>query len=112
MKYMVLLVSIFIVKPIFAGCGDKDGRCLIISDGKEREVDCSVTVCANVYSYLSRWELDSGPSVSIDYRDDVETVTIDSKKGYVIPSSILKNELTCVAVTESKNVYCAKDIPM
>jgi hypothetical protein len=111
-KYMVLAVSLFLIGSTFAGCGDEEGECLVVTGDKEMKVKCSVTVCANAYSYFSKWILDNGTSVSVDYKDNVETILIDSAKGYRVPSSIVKKELTCFATIENKNVYCAKDISM
>ena len=110
MKYVVSLLLLLVSQSAFAGCGEQTGTCLVLAEDKETEMSCSVTVCANMHSYLSRWSFESGVSIEVDRKEGINPISIDSEPGFSIPSAILKESLTCYATEGNATIYCAKDM--
>lgn len=109
-----LLLSAGISVPAQAGCGEKTTECIVIKGDSQKTLECEITVCANLHSFLSRWQLADGTTLSTDYTDDSESITINGEPGYALPADILRAELGCYstfATNKSETtLVCGRDL--
>ena len=111
-KPLLFLCALLFAGPGVAGCGESEGRCLVISGDEETERECSVTQCANVHSYWEQWDIGGGESVvSVSATVDQSSTSVDGEPGFAVPQSIVKDGLTCYSTQNLEKVYCATDNP-
>ena len=108
-KPLLFLCALLFAGPGVAGCGESEGRCLVISGDEETERECSITQCANVHSYWEQWDIGGGESVSAT--EDQSSTSVDGEPGFAVPQSIVKDGLTCYSTQSLEKVYCATDNP-
>jgi hypothetical protein len=108
----LLLCAVLLAGPAVAGCGEMQGTCLVISADEQREVGCNVTVCANVYSYWSQWEIGEEGSVNVEHANDKTSIKLDQEPGFAVHPAIVKDGLTCYTSANLEKTYCAKDIAL
>ncbi|EKT4485724.1 hypothetical protein [Shewanella algae] len=108
-----LLLSAISV-PAQAGCGEKTSECIVIKGDSQKTLACEITVCANVHSFLSRWQLADGTTLSTDYTEDSESITINGEPGYALPADILRAELGCYSTFATNKaettLVCGRDL--
>lgn len=113
MKYrswtLLILIGMAFSSAAWAGCGQTETQCLVIAEGEESSESCEVTVCSNMHSHIVAWELENGGTVSHRMEGESYSLTVNDQAGIAIPSSILKDGLTCYAAVESSIVYCTKE---
>lgn len=111
-KPLLFLCALLFAGPGVAGCGESEGRCLVISGDEETERECSITQCANVHSYWEQWDIGGGESVvSVSATVDQSSTSVDGEPGFAVPQSIVKDGLTCYSTQSLEKVYCATDNP-
>ncbi|GAB6262982.1 hypothetical protein [Photobacterium sp. R1] len=103
---------LFMNASAFAGCGEIEAQCLIISSESTAPASCSITVCANAIEYISNWSVSDGSTLSHTSSEEKDTITINGKLGLKIPYDILKENLTCYGTTDMSQVFCAKDVSL
>ncbi|QUJ70168.1 hypothetical protein KDD30_18730 (plasmid) [Photobacterium sp. GJ3] len=108
----VVIVSAFLCMSAsaYAGCSEMDAQCFMTTNGETQPQRCTITVCASASSYWSYWQFSDGTTLSHTSSTEESKIQINDKPGFLIPNSILKENLTCYGDEQMSTIDCAKDV--